>query len=87
MEAVSATAIPQGDGWQYEPKWDGFRCLAFRDGNTIQIQLKSKKVLTVHFPKVVDALLKLSATSIRSGRRCCLGSTTSWHSINLVRVS
>ena len=30
MEALAATEIPKGDGWQYEPKWDGFRCLAFR---------------------------------------------------------
>jgi hypothetical protein len=33
MEALPVEAIPTGPGWQYEPKWDGFRCLAFRDGS------------------------------------------------------
>ena len=37
MEAQSAGALPDGGGWQYEPKWDGFRCLAFRDGARVRI--------------------------------------------------
>ena len=37
MEAHSVDEIPAGKGWQYEPKWDGFRCLAFRDGDYIVI--------------------------------------------------
>jgi len=63
MEAVSAASLPEGGGWQYEPKWDGFRCLAFRDGDKVQLQSKSEKLLTVYFPEVVDALLKLSPTT------------------------
>ena len=63
MEAISVSSIPAGDGWQYEPKWDGFRCLAFRDGNTVHLQSKSEKLLTVYFPEVVDALLKLTPTT------------------------
>jgi ATP-dependent DNA ligase len=59
MEAVSAASLPEGPSWQYEPKWDGFRCLAFRDCSTVQLQSKSEKLLTVYFPEVVDALLKL----------------------------
>ena len=35
MEAKPVAALPEGDGWQYEPKWDGFRCLAFRDGASV----------------------------------------------------
>jgi ATP-dependent DNA ligase len=62
MEAVSVSSIPQGDSWQYEPKWDGFRCLAFRDGNTVQLQSKFEKPLTAYFPEVLEALLKLSPT-------------------------
>ena len=60
MEAVSVSAVPTGDGWQYEPKWDGFCCLAFRDGNKVELQSKSRRILTAYFPEVVSALLKLS---------------------------
>src|SRR4051794_38664652 len=38
MEAVSAAELPEGDGWLYEPKWDGFRCLAFRKGKAVLLQ-------------------------------------------------
>jgi ATP-dependent DNA ligase len=41
MEALSVDAIPVGEAWRYEPKWDGFRCLAFRDGAKIELQSKS----------------------------------------------
>jgi ATP-dependent DNA ligase len=60
MEAVSVSSIPDGDCWQYEPKWDGFRCLAFKDGNRIELQSKSEKSLTQYFPEVVSAMLKLT---------------------------
>jgi len=61
MEARIAKAIPTGNEWLYEPKWDGFRCLAFRDGNTVALQSKSGQPLTRYFPELVDALLKLLA--------------------------
>jgi len=41
MEALSVNHIPEGEEWQYEPKWDGFRCVAFRDGASIELQSKS----------------------------------------------
>jgi ATP-dependent DNA ligase len=41
MEALSVAAIPDGDGWQYEPKWDGFRCLGFRDDAAVELRSKS----------------------------------------------
>jgi ATP-dependent DNA ligase len=41
MEADTAREIPTGPEWEYEPKWDGFRCLAFRDGATVHIMSKS----------------------------------------------
>src|SRR5262245_7988043 len=72
MAAVSASSIPKGEGWQYEPKWDGFRCLAFRDGNTVQLQSKSEKPLTAYFPEVVEALLKLSPTSFVLASDLCI---------------
>jgi ATP-dependent DNA ligase len=63
MEAVSVSSIPNGDCWQYEPKWDGFRCLAFRDGNKVELQSKSQKTLTQYFPEVASALLKLAPST------------------------
>src|SRR5438270_13278710 len=61
MEAKSVEEIPTADGWQYEPKWDGFRCLAFRRGKKISLQSKSGKPLTRYFPEVVADLLQLRA--------------------------
>jgi ATP-dependent DNA ligase len=55
MEAMSVDDVPVGLQWQYEPKWDGFRCLLFRDGETITIQSKAGKPLTRYFPEVVEA--------------------------------
>ena len=61
MEAATAAKIPEGPNWQYEPKWDGFRCLAFRDGQEIELQSKSGQTLTRYFPELVEGLLKLNA--------------------------
>jgi len=61
MEAKSVAQLPSGDNWQYEPKWDGFRCLAFRDGDRIDLQSKSGQPLARYFPEVAEALLKLKA--------------------------
>jgi ATP-dependent DNA ligase len=58
-EAKSVKEIPQGDGWQYEPKWDGFRCLAFRDGKQVLLQSKAGQPLGRYFPEVVAALQDL----------------------------
>ena len=61
MEALSVDAVPAGPEWQYEPKWDGFRCLVFRDGDTVTLQSKSGKPLTRYFPDVVEAVKALGA--------------------------
>jgi ATP-dependent DNA ligase len=61
MEALSVDAIPQGENWQYEPKWDGFRCVAFRDGRNVELQSKSLQPLGRYFPEVVEALAQLDA--------------------------
>ena len=61
MEASTVDEIPVGSEWQYEPKWDGFRCLAFRRGKKIVLQSKSGKPLTRYFPEVAAELLKLQA--------------------------
>jgi ATP-dependent DNA ligase len=62
MEARSVDEIPTGDSWQYEPKWDGFRCLAFRRGRGIYLQSKSGQPLARYFPDIVVALSQLAAT-------------------------
>jgi ATP-dependent DNA ligase len=61
MEAKSVAELPAGGDWQYEPKWDGFRCLAFRDGDDVALQSKSGQPLGRYFPELVEALLKLRA--------------------------
>ncbi len=61
MEARLQKTLPEGEGWQFEPKWDGFRCLVFRDGDEIHLQSKSGKPLGRYFPEMVEALLALDA--------------------------
>jgi ATP-dependent DNA ligase len=61
MEAESARSIPQGDQWQYEPKWDGFRCLVFRNDKQIDLQSKSGQSLGRYFPEMLAALASLKA--------------------------
>jgi len=61
MEAESVAALPDGPGWQYEPKFDGFRCLAFRDGDAIELRSKSGQPLGRYFPDVVAALGAVAA--------------------------
>ena len=59
MEARAVGRIPSGEQWLYEPKWDGFRCLAFRDGDTIALQSKAGQPLTRYFPELVEGFLAL----------------------------
>jgi ATP-dependent DNA ligase len=61
MEAKSADAIPEDGPYLYEPKWDGFRCLAFRSGDKILLQSKAGQPLARYFPELVAALGQLKA--------------------------
>jgi ATP-dependent DNA ligase len=63
MEARPVAALPAGSQWRYEPKWDGFRCLAFRDGDQIELRSKSGQSLRRYFPDVVAALSALRSRS------------------------
>ncbi len=56
MEAESVAALPDGAGWQYEPKFDGFRCIAFRDGARVELRSKSGQPLGRYFPDLLGAL-------------------------------
>ena len=59
MEARLVEHLPADPGWQFEPKWDGFRCLAFRAGDSVELRAKSGKPLGRYFPEVVELLRKL----------------------------
>ena len=59
MEAKSVDEIPAGAGWQYEPKWDGFRCLAFRNRGEVLLQSKAGQPLGRYFPELIEELKKL----------------------------
>src|SRR6478672_2340908 len=61
MEAQTADEIPEGANWQYEPKWDGFRCVVFRDGEKVQLQSKAGQPLARYFPDLVEAFRALKA--------------------------
>jgi ATP-dependent DNA ligase len=61
MEAKSADSIPAKGDYLFEPKWDGFRCLAFRRGNTVLLQSKAGQPLGRYFPELVSALVQLPA--------------------------
>jgi ATP-dependent DNA ligase len=61
MEARAVGVLPSGGQWRYEPKWDGFRCLAFRDGESVELRSKSGQPLGRYFPDVVAALAALPA--------------------------
>jgi ATP-dependent DNA ligase len=60
MEAKAVDTLPVGPEWWYEPKWDGFRCLAYRDRDTVILMSKAGKPLTRYFPEVVASLLAFS---------------------------
>ncbi|HYI65187.1 MAG TPA: ATP-dependent DNA ligase [Allosphingosinicella sp.] len=59
MEAKLADALPEGEGWQFEPKWDGFRCLVFREGEKVELQSKAGRPLGRYFPEVVEMVRTL----------------------------
>lgn len=57
MLAKLADGIPEGDGWLYEPKWDGFRCIVFRDGDSIELASRNERPFTRYFPELIAPLL------------------------------
>src|SRR3954453_13547377 len=61
MEARSVDAFPRGTEWQYEPKWDGFRCLLSRQDDEVDLRSKSGEDLGRYFPELVAAALRLKA--------------------------
>ena len=62
MEAKLVDALPGEEGWQFEPKWDGFRAIASRSGNVVELMSKSGKSLARYFPEIVAALAAVPET-------------------------
>lgn len=60
MEAVPVDRLPTGKGWQFEPKWDGFRCIVFRDGDAVYLQSRNQKPLGRYFPELEEAVRTLA---------------------------
>src|SRR5271165_2846836 len=58
MLAKLSRELPRGAGLFYEPKWDGFRCIVFRDGNDVELGSRNEKPLTRYFPELVEALAR-----------------------------
>lgn len=56
MLAKSADAVPDGPGWRYEPKWDGFRCIVFKDGDSIELTSRNERPFTRYFPELLEPL-------------------------------
>src|ERR1700747_99247 len=67
MLSSAADALPGGEGWQFEPKWDGFRTLVFRDGEEILLQSRDEKPMNRYFPELVEPL------AAGLPQRCVLG--------------
>ena len=66
MEAKHMAALPTGDEWQYEPKWDGFRAICFKDGDDVFISSRKELPFNRYFPEIVEAVRTLD------GERCVL---------------
>lgn len=67
MEAKLVAALPAEEGWQFEPKWDGFRCLVFKQGGEVALQSKAGKPLARYFPEVAAAIAALPADIVLDG--------------------
>ena len=62
--ARSAKDLPSGDGWRYEPKWDGFRTIVFRDGDEVHLQSRGGKPMNRYFPEVVEQVRAMPADGV-----------------------
>ena len=68
MLAKLAREIPPGDGWLYEPKWDGFRCIVFRDGDEIQLASRNERPFNRYFPELLEPLLRAAPRTVHRRR-------------------
>ena len=64
LSATSEAGIPKGDTWEYEPKWDGFRTLVYRDGDEIALASRGGRPMNRYFPELLPAIRGLSQTKL-----------------------
>jgi DNA ligase D-like protein (predicted ligase) len=64
LSAPSETGIPKGDSWEYEPKWDGFRTLVFRDGDEVALISRGARPMTRYFPELLPAFRTLRESQV-----------------------
>jgi ATP-dependent DNA ligase len=83
MEARSQPELPQGEGWWFEPKWDGFRCLVMRQGGDVVLQAKSGKPLGRYFPEVVEAVAALKADDFILDGELLIGDPASFEALQM----
>ena len=69
MLSKAAAEIPTGEGWHYEPKWDGFRCIVFRDGDQIELASRNERPFTRYFPELLGTAAGIAAAAVRRRRR------------------
>ncbi|MEA2494654.1 MAG: hypothetical protein QOJ29_2565 [Thermoleophilaceae bacterium] len=62
--AKSSKELPDGDGWVYEPKWDGFRTIVFRDGDDVYLQSRNGKPMNRYFPEVVESIKQMKSDQL-----------------------
>ena len=65
MLAKLSRQMPEGDGLIYEPKWDGFRCIVFRDGAEVELGSRNERPLTRYFPELVELAAGEPARALR----------------------
>src|SRR5881409_835968 len=75
MLSKTADALPDGDGWQFEPKWDGFRTLVFRDGDEILLQSRDQRPLNRYFPELLAPLAALPERCVLDGEIVIVGTS------------
>ncbi|MBC7986507.1 MAG: ATP-dependent DNA ligase, partial [Sphingomonadaceae bacterium] len=84
MEAKLVASLPEGAGWRFEPKWDGFRCLAFSRRGAVSLQSKSGKPLGRYFPEVVAAIEAIGADVVVDGELIIpVGATLSFEALQM----
>ena len=64
LSAISESGIPKGDGWSYEPKWDGFRTLVYRDGDEVALISRGGRPMTRYFPELLPAFRALGPSRL-----------------------
>jgi ATP-dependent DNA ligase len=83
MEARSQPELPQGEGWWFEPKWDGFRCLVMKEGGEVMLQAKSGKPLGRYFPEVVARISALEADRFTLDGELLIGEPASFEALQM----